>query len=113
MIFVRSAMAALGLYVCLAATIIHRHTAEWFGITVPWGLVLAVVVTYVVARAAETLVLAGAGWFAMGWAIGLMLPMLVSSGSYLIAADWVGVSFLAFGVGSLVLAAIRASRVYQ
>lgn len=107
----RFVAAVLGLYVCLAATVVHRHTIDWLGVAVPWGLVLSVVATYVIARGAELLVSTGTGWFAMGWAIGLMLPMLADSGSYLIAADTTGLSFLIFGVGALILAAFRASRV--
>lgn len=110
MSFGRAAVFLLGLYVCLAATIAHRHTAEWGGVTVPWGVILAVVGSYATARGAEAVVRSGTVWFVLGWALGLVVPMLAPGDSYLVAQDGLGLTFMAAGVGSLAIAAVRAPR---
>lgn len=106
----QAAVFLLGLYVCLVATIAHRHTAVWGGMTVPWGVILAVVGSYATARGAGTVVRSGTVWFVMGWALGLILPMLAPGDSYLVAEDALGLTFMAAGVGSLAIAAVRAPR---
>lgn len=109
----RAAVFLLGLYVCLAATIAHRHTAEWGGVTVPWGVILAVGGSYATARGAEAIVRSGTVWFVMGWVLGLVLPMLAPGDSYLVAEDALGLTFMAAGVGSLAIAAVRAPRLSE
>lgn len=106
----RPAIFGLGLYVCLAASIVHRHDASWMGVDFPWGLALAVGATYLIAVATERLIRAGSVWFMLGWVAGLVLPMLAPGSSYLIAQDWLGTTFMLAGVGSLAVATLRAPR---
>jgi len=90
--------------------IVHRHRAEVGGVDVPWGLVLAVTVTYVVARAAGLVTRVGGAWFALGWAIALMAQQYSPGGSYLVASDWVGWAFTAGSLGGIVVAVVRRNR---
>lgn len=106
----RAALFLLGSYVCLVATIAHRHEAVIDGVDVPWGLVLALIGTYFVARAVERWVRLGDSFFALGWAVGLIAPMISPGGSYLVAADWLGLSFIFGGVGVLALAVVGGSK---
>lgn len=104
----QSALAILGLYVCLAATIAHRHTLPVAGVDLPWGLTLGLVAAYFVARAVAPWVRLGALFFALGWALGLTLPMLTPGDSYLVAEDWLGLTFMFASLGLLALAVVRA-----
>ncbi len=103
----------LGIYVCFVATITHRHATEWMGIRVPWGLILAVAGTFAIAVAAERLTRGGTIWFMLGWATGLVWPMLVPGTSYFVAQDAIGLLFMFGAVGSLAVAAVHASRLSQ
>lgn len=107
----QAALALLGLYVCLVASIVHRHTYVVGGIDLPWGIVLGILAAYSVARSVKRWVRSGDLFFALGWAIGLTLPMFSPGGSYLIAEDWLGMSFMFGGLAVLALAIIRGSRV--
>jgi len=100
----------LGLYVCLVATIAHRHTTVLGGVDVPWGLLLALIGAYSIARVIDPWVRLGAAFFGLGWAVGLTVPMFSSGGSYLVATDALGLSFLFGSMGALALAVVRGSR---
>lgn len=106
----QAALVLLGLYACLVATIAHRHTVAIDNLEFPWGLLLALVGVYSIARAVDPWVRLGAAFFALGWAMGLTLPMLSPGESYLIAEDWLGLTFMLGGVGVLALAVLRGSR---
>lgn len=103
-------LVVFGLYACLAATIAHRHTVAVDNIDLPLGLLLALIGAYSIARAVDPWAGLGSAYFALGWAIGLTLPMLPPGGSYLIAEDWLGVTFMLGSVGGLALAVVRGSR---
>lgn len=100
----------LGLYVCLIATIAHRHTTLISGINVPWGLPLALIGAYAIARAINPWVWLGTAFFGFGWAVGLIAPMFSPGDSYLLAQDWLGLSFMFGGLGAMALAVIRGPR---
>lgn len=106
----QGALVLLGLYACLTATIVHRHTAAIDNLDLPWGLLLALVAAYSIARAVDRWAPLGAAFFALGWALGLTLPMLVPGDSYLVAEDWLGMTFMLGGVAALALAVVRGSR---
>lgn len=106
----QATFSVLGLYVCFTATIAHRHTTVISGVDVPWGLFLALIGAYAIARAIDPWVRLGAAFFGLGWGVGLTVPMFSPGGSYLIAQDWLGLSFLFGGLGVLALAVLRGSR---
>lgn len=106
----QAALAVLGLYVCFTATIAHRHTTEIGGVDVPWGLILALVGAYSVARLVDPWVRLGAAFFALGWAVGLTVPMFSPGGSYLVAQDWLGLTFLLGSLAALALAVVQGPR---
>lgn len=108
----QAALTILGLYVCFAATIAHRHTTVLDGVDLPWGLLLGLIAAYSIARAIDPWVRLGAAFFGLGWALGLSLtvPMFSPGGSYLVAQDWLGLSFLFGSMGALALAVLRGSR---
>jgi hypothetical protein len=103
----QAALIVLGLYVCFTATIAHRHTAVVGGLDVPWGLILALVGAYSIARLVDPWVRLGAAFFGLGWAVGLTVPMFSPGGSYLVAQDWLGLTFLLGSLGVLALAIVR------
>jgi hypothetical protein len=90
----QAALTILGLYVCLAATVAHRHTVVITGVDVPWGLFLGLFAAYWVASAAQMWARLGALFFSLGWTAGLALPMLTPGDSYLVAGDWLGLGFM-------------------
>lgn len=96
----RAALVFVGAYLCVVAAIVHRHTVGVSGTQVPWGLVLALVATAAVVLAASELVRVGGAWLGLGWAAMLTALQLSPGGSYLVATDWMGLTFAA---GSLVL----------
>lgn len=106
----QAALAVLGLYVCLVASIVHRHTYVVGSIELPWGLLLGLVAAWSTTRAVRRWVRSGDLFFALGWTIGLTLPMFSPGGSYLIASDTLGISFLLGGLLALALAMIRVPR---
>ncbi|MEO6472163.1 MAG: hypothetical protein ABIR57_09535 [Aeromicrobium sp.] len=108
--FRQAALTLLGLYVCLIATISHRHVAVVAGVDIPWALVLGCVAAYSIARAARNWSRQGDLFFSLGWALGLAIPMISPGGSFLIAQDWLGISFLLGGLIALALAVFRQPR---
>lgn len=110
MTWARPAAVTGGLYVSLLASVIHRHTSEVGSLTVPWGMLLAIATTYLAVQGVDAAIRGTAPWFAIGWAVGLLVPMLFPGESFLIAEDAVSISYLLGGVGALAVATVRASR---
>lgn len=106
----RVVLVLLGAYVCLLASVVHRHTARALGVDWPWGLVLALAVSVVVALGAERVQRVGAAWFGLGWAALLVLQQLAPGDSYLVAADALGWTFTSLGLGGIAVVVVRASR---
>lgn len=106
-------MALVGGYVCLLGAFTHRHAWVGADITWPWGLVLTIAVTYVVAVAAELVVRTGSACIALGWATVLLALQLSPGGSYLVASDWLGWIFTGVSLGAIVLAMVRPPRLVQ
>lgn len=109
----QGALAFLGLYVCLIATISHRHTATVGGIELPWGVALGLVAAYTIARTGEEWVRMGGAFFGLGWAIGVALPMFVPGDSYLVAGDWLGLLFMLGSFAALAIAVLRSTHRLQ
>ncbi len=93
-------LVAAGAYLCVIAALVHRHTVEVAGARVPWGLIVVLVATLAVVLAASELIRVGGAWLGLGWAAMLTALQLSPGGSYLVATDWMG---LTFAGGSLVL----------
>lgn len=106
----RVAYALAGAVLCVASLVAYRHLWTPYDVHVPWGLLLALVATYLGVRAAALLdgTTAGAGCCALGWAAVLLyLFGGRTEGDYLFAADWLGYAMLfgglvAVGAGVLV-----------
>ncbi len=106
----RLLVALLGAVVGVLAAVEHRQSTVVLGVDVPWGLVLGLGCSWLVAVAAGRMVRTGTAWFTMGWCLVPVLQQVAGDGSYLIASDALGWTFLALGVGGLVLAVVRDSR---
>lgn len=84
----------------VAGTLVARATASVGSTVLPWGLVLTLVTTLVVARAGAALsgfggaVAIGAGWFVTVATFVLVNP----GGDQLIGSDWTGLGFMGLGV---------------
>lgn len=107
MIGKRALLVLLGLYVCLIATFVHRHIFYVGDLGLPWGVALALIATYAVARAGELWIRRGGAWFILGWAFGLVIPMIGAGDSYLIAQDTRGWILMFGGVAVLAIAVLR------
>lgn len=99
---IRVGLLFAGAYVGVLGSFVHRHEWRAGGVAWPWGLVLSVAVTALVAVAAARLHRVGAAWFALGWGLVLMVPMMLSNGSYLVADDWLGWTYSLAGTGAIV-----------
>lgn len=99
----------LGLLVGLHGAVVHRLDSSVAGVDLPWGLVLALVTSGLVAWAAAVAVPVGAAWFGLGWTLALVAQQVVGSGSYLVAGDALGWTFMGGGLGVLVVVAARLS----
>ncbi len=110
---VRAALSLLGIYVCLLGAVVHRQVWSVGGVTLPWGLVLVVAVTGLVTVAANRVMRVGGAWVTLGWSVGLLALQWSPGGSYLVASDWLGLSFTAGCLGVIVLAVVRAPRLEQ
>lgn len=104
----RPALVLLGILTGTLGAVVHRHDTSVLGVDWPWGLALAVAATAVVAWASAGLVRVGAAWFGLGWTLAIVLQQTVSRGSYLVAGDLVGWSFLGLGLGAVALVVVRA-----
>lgn len=97
------------MYVCLMASIVHRMTFDLGAIPVPWALLLGLVAAYSIARTVRPWVRLGDIFFVLGWAVSLAVPMVGAGDSYLIAQDWLGMTFMFGGLAALTTAVIRSS----
>lgn len=109
----RVALAVLGAYVCLLGAVVHRQVWAAGDVTVPWGLIAAIAVTGVVAVAANELMRIGSAWFALGWSVGLLSLQWSPGGGYLIASDWLGLSFTVGCLGVIVAGVVLRPKVEQ
>ena len=100
----RVAAALGGLWAGVMASFVHRHVLRTGDVDLPWGLVAAVVLTFLAARGAEALVALGTACFAAGWAVAVLAPMVAGGDSYLVADDVLGWAFTLGGGGALVAA---------
>jgi hypothetical protein len=107
----RAALVVLGAYVGVIGAFVHRHTWRSAGIDWPWGLVLVVLTTYVVAIAAQRVATVGGAWLGLGWALALLAEQFSPGGSYLVASDWLGWSFTTGCLGAIAVGVIRTPRV--
>lgn len=106
-ISVRVGLLLIGAWTGFVGMIVHRHAVHAVGVNWPWGLLLVLLVTAVVARMCNQLQRVGAAWFALGWITVVFLERVVGGPSYLVATDWVGWTFM---LGSLGIAAWEVSR---
>lgn len=109
----RVAVVLLGVAVGVLGSVVHRMTVDLGGYPWPGGLVLSLVTVVLVAVACGQLVRVGAAWFGLGWTLVLLLQQLQPSGSYLVAADVLGWSWMIGGLGvsaAVVLLAPRLER---
>lgn len=107
----RAALVIVGAYLCVVGSLVHRHTSEIGGIDVPWGLVLALIATAAVVIAASNVVRVGGAWLGLGWAAALTALQMSPGGSYLVATDWVGITYAAGCLGAIVWGSLRTPRV--
>jgi hypothetical protein len=106
----RAVLVVVGAYVCLLGAVVHRQVWVAHGVTWPWGLVAAVVVTALVAVAAGDATRIGGAWLALGWAGALLLLQWSQGDSYLVASDWLGLAFTVASLGVIVLAVTLRTR---
>jgi hypothetical protein len=109
----RAALVVLGAYVSIMGAFVHRHTWRFHGLDWPWGLLVAIVATYVLALAADRVASVGGAWFGLGWGIALPAQQFSPGGSYLIASDWLGWSFTLGCLGAIVVGVVRTPRLGQ
>ena len=107
----RAGLAVLGAYVCLLGAVVHRQIWRAADITWPWGLVAIVVVTSLVTVAANGVIPLGGTWVALGWAVALLSLQWSPGGGYLVASDWLGLSFTVGCLGGIVLCVALRPRV--
>lgn len=106
----RAAFALLGVYVCVLGMAVHRHRTEVAGLTLPWGLLLALAATCAVAVAAAHWVPLGGAWVALGWTATLLVQDATASDSVVVAGDGLGWGFMLGGLALLAVAVVRAPR---
>ena len=109
----RAALVVLGAYLGVLGAFVHRHVWRLHGVDWPWGLVLAVLVTYAVVLAADRIAPVGGAWLGLGWGIVLLAQQFSPGGSYLVASDWLGWSFTLGSVGAIVVGVVRTPRLGQ
>jgi hypothetical protein len=107
---VRPVLVVVGAYVCLLGAVVHRQVWVAAGVTWPWGLVAAVVVTALVTVAAGDAARVGGAWLALGWAGALLSLQWSPGGSYLVASDWLGLVFTGASLGVIVIAVALRTR---
>ena len=109
----RAALVVLGGYVGVVGAVVHRHSWRSLGVEWPWGLLLAIVATYAVVLAADRVMQVGGAWFGLGWGIVLLAQQFSPGGSFLIARDWLGLSFTIGCLGAIVVGVVRTPRLKQ
>jgi len=107
---IRIGLLLIGAWTGLVGMLVHRQATVAGGVVWPWGLVLVLIVTAAVVHAANGLFRVGAAWFALGWALILMLERIIGGTSYLVATDWVGWTFMLGGLGVITVEVARGSR---
>ncbi len=107
----RAALVLVGAYLCLVAAVVHRHSAALGGASIPWGLVLALIGTAAVVRAASDVIRVGGAWLGLGWATMITALQLSPGGSYLVATDWMGLAFAGGSLALIVWGALRTPTV--
>jgi hypothetical protein len=112
-VITRLALVLVGAYVAVIGAFVHRHRIELLGVDWPWGLVLALAATAAVALGAGRVSRVGETWFALGWAVLILGQSLAPTGSYLVAADWLGWTYSLIGMGSLGAIIVRNSRLRE
>jgi hypothetical protein len=112
-VVVRAGLAALGVYVCLLGAVVHRQVWRAADVTWPWGLVAVVVVTCLVTVAANHVTRLGGAWLALGWAAALLALQWSPGGGYLVASDWLGLSFTVGCLGVIVVCVALRPRLEQ
>lgn len=106
----RLVVVLLGVWVGVLGSLVHRIRFEMVGVDWPGGLVLSLVAVALVAVACGQGVRVGAAWFGLGWTLVLLLQQLQPSGSYLVAADGLGWTWMAGGLGVCAAAVLLAPR---
>lgn len=95
--------AVAGLFLGAAGALLHRHTVQFSGLTIPWGAVLAIAAVAVRCRVVrgEDGAAARCSGLALGWLTATMALALLHTGDLVIASDVLGVGYLL--VGALVI----------
>lgn len=107
---IRVGLLLVGAWVGVMGLVVHRHVWSAGGVTWPWGLALTLLTTGALVHWAGGRMRLGGAWFAVGWSGVLTLEQVAGSGSSLVAADWLGWTFLLGGVGVLAAVVVQASR---
>lgn len=105
----RVALVLVGAYLCVVGSIVHRHTVDVAGFTLPWGLVLTIAGTYAVVLGANRFLPLGGAWLGLGWGSALLAQQFSPGGSFLVASDWLGWSFTAGSLGVIVVGAVKSN----
>lgn len=106
----RLVVVLLGLWAGLLGSLVHRTRFEVADVDWPVGLVLSLCTVALVAAACGLAVRVGAAWFGLGWTLVLLLQQLQPSGSYLVAADALGWTWMIGGLGVCAAAVLLAPR---
>jgi hypothetical protein len=109
----RAGLAVLGVYVCLLGAVVHRQVWRAADTTWPWGVAAVVVATLLVSLAANQVIRRGAAWVAVGWAVALLALQWSPGGGYLVASDWLGMSFTVGCLGVIVVGVVARPRLDQ
>ncbi len=107
----RAALSFLGIYVCLLGAVVHRQVWRVGDTSWPWGLVAAIIVTALVTLAANVLMRIGGAFIALGWSVGLLALQWSPGGGYLVASDWLGLSFTVGCLGAIVAGVVLRPKV--
>lgn len=99
----RLACLALGGYAGLLGLVVHRQRVDIIGAVLPWGLLVALVLAWLVAVSAAQLTELGAAWAGGSWALAVLLLQLGED--VLVASDSLGWSFT---IGPLLIFAVTA-----
>lgn len=109
----RAVLVILGIYVCLLGAVLHRQVWRAGDVSWPWGLVAVVGMTCVVTLAANRVARVGGAWLALGWAAALLALQWSPGGSYLVASDWLGMTFTVGCLGGIVICVSLRPRLGQ
>lgn len=107
---IRVVWGCVGLYVAVLGAVVHRHDDTVLGVSVPWGLLLALLPLVPLALLAEQTVRLGSAALLIGWGLIMALQGTVAPGSYLVASDAISWTYTIVGLGCLVAVVLRVSR---